>query len=175
MTYRPFRSLGRFLLAACAVSLGVASLGAQTPAATAPVSGLNPSRVDIFMGYSYFGAHGRVQPSGIPYSSINLGAIGSGAYYFNNYFGGEFIYSNHPDGVNDGMSGASVGVIARLPMENFTLFAHGLVGASRPKQRGPRDARARALPMGSGADRRRRYGLRPSVRRQPIQPPSVPG
>jgi hypothetical protein len=83
------------------------------------------------MGYSYFGAHGRVQPSGIPYSSINLGAIGSGAYYFNNYFGGEFIYSNHPDGVNDGMSGASVGVIARLPMENFTLFAHGLVGASR--------------------------------------------
>ena len=131
MTYRPFRSLGRFLLAACAVSLGVASVGAQTPAPTAPASGINPSRVDIFMGYSYLGAHGRVQPSGIPYSSINLGAIGSGAYYFNNYFGGEFIYSNHPDGVNDGMSGASVGVIARLPMENFTLFAHGLVGASR--------------------------------------------
>jgi hypothetical protein len=131
MTDRPFRSLGRILLAACAVSLGVASLGAQTPAPAAPLSGINPSRVDIFMGYSYFGAHGRVQPSGIPYSSINLGAIGSGAYYFNNYFGGEFIYSNHPDGVNDGMSGASVGPIARLPMENFTLFAHGLVGASR--------------------------------------------
>ncbi len=131
MTDRPFRSLGRFLLAACAVSLGVVSLGAQPPAPSAPLSGINPSRVDIFMGYSYFGAHGRVQPSGIPYSSINLGAIGSGAYYFNNYFGGEVIYSNHPDGVNDGMSGASVGPIARLPMENFTLFAHGLVGVSR--------------------------------------------
>ena len=131
MTYHPFRSLGRFLLAACAVSLGAASLGAQTPAPTAPASGPNPSRVDVFMGYSYFGAHGRVQPVGLPYSSINEGAIGSGAYFFNKYFGGEFIYSNHPSGVNDGFSGASVGPIARMPMENFTLFAHGLVGGTR--------------------------------------------
>src|SRR5580704_12737774 len=86
MTYRPFRSLGRFLLAACAVSFGVATLGAQTPAAPAPAApGSNPSRVDIFTGFSYFGAHGRVQPAAIPYSSINEGAIGSGAYYFNRY------------------------------------------------------------------------------------------
>jgi len=131
MTYRPFRSLGRFLLAACAVSLGVANMGAQTPAPTPAAPGSNPSRFDVFLGYSYFGAHGRVNPVGLPYSSINLGAIGSGAYYFNRYFGGEFIYSNHPDGTNDGFSGASVGPIVRLPMENFTLFAHGLVGGGR--------------------------------------------
>jgi hypothetical protein len=134
MTYRPFRSLGRFLLAACAVSLGAASLGAQTPAPTAPApmaSGSNPSRVDIFTGYSYFGAHGRLMPAGLPYSSINEGAIGSMAYFFNKYFGGEIIYTNHPSGVNDGFSGASGGVIGRLPMENFTLFAHGLVGGAR--------------------------------------------
>ncbi len=56
---------------------------------------------------------------------INLGAIGSGAYYFKEYFGGEVIYVNHPDGANDGMSSISAGPIARLPMENFTLFAHG--------------------------------------------------
>ena len=131
MVYRPLRSLGRFVLAACAVSLGAASLGAQTPATPAPVMGSNPSRFDVFMGYSYFGAHGQVKPTGINYSSINLGAIGSGAYYFNRYFGGEFIYSNHPSGVNDGFSGASAGPIFRLPMENFTLFAHGLVGGTR--------------------------------------------
>lgn len=131
MTDRPFRSLGRFLLAACAVSLGTASLGAQSPGTTPPVMGQNPSRVDVFLGYSYFGAHGRVKPAGLPYSSIDLGAIGSGAYYFNKYFGGEFIYSNHPDGVNDGFSGGSLGPIIRLPMENFTLFAHGLVGGGR--------------------------------------------
>ena len=131
MTDRPFRSLSRFLLAACAVSFGVATLGAQTPAPTPAAPGSNPSRFDVFLGYSYFGAHGRVNPVGLPYSSINEGAIGSGAYYFNKYFGGEFIYSNHPDGVNDGFSGASIGPIVRLPMENFTLFAHGLVGGGR--------------------------------------------
>jgi outer membrane protein OmpA-like peptidoglycan-associated protein len=133
MTYRPFRSLGRFMLAACAVSFGALSLGAQTPAPTpaAPAAGPNPSKADVFLGYSYFGAHGRLKPAGIPYSSIDEGAIGSVAYYFNRYFGGEFIYSNHPDGVNDGFSGASLGPIVRLPMENFTLFAHGLAGGGR--------------------------------------------
>jgi hypothetical protein len=83
------------------------------------------------MGYSYFGAHGRLMPAGIPYSSINEGAIGSGAYYFNKYYGGEIIYTNHPSGTNDGFSGISGGLIARLPMENFTMFGHGLVGAGR--------------------------------------------
>jgi hypothetical protein len=131
MTDRPFRSLGRFLLAACAVSLGATSLGAQTPAATPPASGSNPSRVDIFTGYSYFGAHGRLQPFGLPYSSINEGAIGSGAIYFNKYFGFEFVYANHPSGVNDGVSSASAGPIFRMPMDNFTLFAHGLAGSER--------------------------------------------
>ena len=131
MTYHPFRSLGRIVLAACAVSLGVASLGAQTPAPTAPAAGSNPSRVDIFTGYSYFGAHGRIQPQGIPYSSINLGAIGSGAYYFNKYVGGEVVYANHPSGVNDGVSSISGGPIARMPMDHFTLFAHFLVGSER--------------------------------------------
>src|SRR3954471_7899698 len=132
MTYRPFRSFGRMTLAVCAVSLGILSMGAQTPATSAPaMAGPNPSKADVFLGYSYFGAHGLLKPAGIPYSSIDLGAIGSVAYYFNRYFGGEFIYSNHPDGKNDGFSGASVGPIVRLPMDNFTVFAHGLVGGGR--------------------------------------------
>ena len=59
MSYRPFRSIGRLLLAACAVSFGVASLSAQTTRSDAPSAGNNPSRMDIFMGYSYFGAHGQ--------------------------------------------------------------------------------------------------------------------
>jgi hypothetical protein len=83
MTYRQFRSLGRFMLAACAVSLGAVSLGAQTPASTTPATnagGPNPSKADVFLGYSYFGAHGRLKPAGIPYSSIDEGAIGSVAY-----------------------------------------------------------------------------------------------
>jgi hypothetical protein len=129
MVYRPFRSIGRFGLAACAVSLGVASLSAQS-APTAPM-GPNPSRVDVFLGYSYFGAHGEVKPAYLPYSSINEGAVGSVAYYFNKYVGGEIEGFNHPDGVNDGLSSYSGGLIVRAPMQNFTIFAHGLAGGAR--------------------------------------------
>ena len=140
MVYRPFRSLGRFGLAACAVGLGVASLSAQTsPSTPAPV-GPNPSRVDIFTGYSYFGAHGDVKPAGIQYSSINLGAIGSGAYYFNKFVGAEVNFVAHPDGKNDGLFSSSAGLIVRAPMDHYTLFAHGLVGAAKlggPNSEGP--------------------------------------
>jgi outer membrane protein OmpA-like peptidoglycan-associated protein len=130
MVYSPKRKLGRFVLAACAVSLGVASLGAQTPSTAAP-TGVNPSRFDVFTGYSYFGAHGQLKPLGVNYNSIDLGAIGSGAYYFNKWFGGELIFSAHPDGKNDGLYAITAGPIFRAPMQNFTLFAHGAAGAAR--------------------------------------------
>src|SRR5271170_8262864 len=127
MVYRSFRNLSRLMLAACAVGLGAGSLNAQTSSAGAPL-GVNPSRVDVFLGYSYFGAHGQVKPAGIAYSSINEGGLGSVAYYMNKYVGGEFIAAIHPDGNNDGFYSYSAGPIFRAPMQNFTLFAHGLVG-----------------------------------------------
>ena len=127
MVYRPLNIFSRFLLAACAVGLGVGSLNAQTSSTAAP-GGINPSRVDVFLGYSYFGAHGQLKPQGISYSSINEGAMASMAYYMNKYVGGEFVASIHPDGKNDGFYSYSAGPIFRAPMQNFTLFAHGLVG-----------------------------------------------
>ncbi len=146
MSYRPFRKFGRFLPAACAVSLGAASLGAASssaqtaPSTSAPAApsttaaaynGPNPSRIDIFAGYSYFGAHGAVKPYGINYSSVDEGAVLSGAYYFNKYFGGEIEGFANPDGNNDGLYSGSAGPIVRAPLQNFTLFAHGLVGGVR--------------------------------------------
>ena len=140
MVYRPFRSIGRFGLAACAVSLGVASLSAQSAPSTPAPLGPNPSRIDVFTGYSYFGAHGQVKPANIQYSSINYGAAGSVAYYFNKYVGAEVSLFAHPDGNNDGLYSAQGGLIVRAPMQNFTLFAHGLAGAARlggPNSEGP--------------------------------------
>ncbi len=139
MDHRPNHRLGRFVLAACAVSLGAASLGAQTtPSTSAPggptpsaPTGPNPSRIDIFTGYSYFGAHGQVKPAGINYSSIDYGAIGSVAFYFNKYVGGEFVGTAHPDGKNDGLYTGNAGPIFRAPMDNFTVFAHALGGGAR--------------------------------------------
>jgi hypothetical protein len=139
MSYRPFRSIGRCLLAASAVSFGAVSLSAQTPSTTAPMMGPNPSRVDVFLGYSYFGAHGVVKPAGTRYSSVDEGAIGSGAYYFNKYVGAEIIGIANPDGQNDGLMAGYGGMIFRAPMQNFTLFAHGAAGGVRlggPNQTG---------------------------------------
>ncbi len=128
MVYRPLQSFGRFVLAACAVSLGAASLGAQTtPSTTAPV-GPNLSRVDVFLGYSYYGAHGMVKPAGIAYSSVDYGGTLSGAYYFNKYFGMEVALVAHPDGRNDQLYTGSAGPIFRAHMQNYTLFAHANAG-----------------------------------------------
>jgi hypothetical protein len=136
MSYRPFRSIGRCLLAASAVSFGIVSLSAQTAPSTTAPSGPNPSRIDIFVGYSYFGAHGEVKPFDLPYSSINVGEAASAAYYFNKYVGGEAVLISHHgtgDGgqANDGFDSISFGPVFRAPMQNFTLFAHGLVGLGR--------------------------------------------
>ncbi len=138
MVYRSKQIIGRFLLAACTVSLGISGLSAQT--APSKSSESNPSRVDIFTGFSYFGAHGQLKPAGISYSSINVGAIGSGAYYFSKYFGLEANFVAHPDGKNDGLYTSSAGPIFRAPMEGFTVFAHGLVGGGKlggPNSEGP--------------------------------------
>ncbi|MFC6644703.1 hypothetical protein ACFQBQ_03670 [Granulicella cerasi] len=127
MSQRRFRNIGRYALAACAVSLGSASLIAQTAAP----SGTNPSRADVFLGYSYMGNHGVVKPSNIRFSSVDVGAIGSGAYYFNKYAGLEVVAVANPDGQNDGFYSGYAGPIFRAPMQNFTLFAHGLAGGIR--------------------------------------------
>ena len=124
MSYRPFRNIGRLLVAACAVSFGVASISAQSTLPNAP----NPSRVDIFAGYSYYGLHSSIKPSGEQFGSADEGAMGSGAYYVNRYFGGELAMIANPNGNDDGFYGYYAGPIVRLPMQNYTLFAHGLAG-----------------------------------------------
>jgi hypothetical protein len=72
-----------------------------------------------------------LKPQGTRYSSIDVGAIGSAAYYFNRYLGAQLEIAAHPNGQNDGLYTGMVGPIVRLPMQNYTLFAHGLAGAGK--------------------------------------------
>ena len=112
------------------------------------------------------------------YSSINLGAIGSAAYYFNDYLGAAAVYTDHPSGANDGASGISGGPIFACQRKNFTLFAHTLFGTERlggPNSDPPATFEARTLQMGTWDDGRRRRGLRHAVLRQPLQPSSRGG
>jgi hypothetical protein len=112
----------------------------------------SPSRWDIFAGYSYLGPHGTVETSApslnggvitpVSYEAINLGAIVSGAYYFNKYVGAQAESSVHEwggprnccttgqHGNNDGFTFAQVGLIFRFPGDEVTPFVHGLVGGA---------------------------------------------
>jgi len=119
---RPFRSLS-LLAAVC--FLIVVSSSAQTAPASPPLS-----KFDLALDYSFFGAHGNLVPAYIPYTSINNGAIASGAYYFSKYAGIEGEFAAHPNGINDGLYTAQGGVIFRYPLQEFTLFGHGLAGAA---------------------------------------------
>ena len=109
----------------------------------------SPSKFDIFAGYSYIAPKGTVQVpqasgSTVPYSydAVNVGAIASGAYYFNRFVGvqGELAEHEWGQGVpgsnvgtkgnDDGFATFSGGMIFRFPQENITPFVHALVGAS---------------------------------------------
>ena len=143
-------SLSRILLVGCAVGLGATSLPAQdssatppaTPAAPAPVAPKQApvSRVDVFTGYSYFSPHGTVTtdsgvtgaPYPVAYGSVDEGAIGSVAFFFNRYVGGVVEYADHTLGKNDGFNDLTAGVIFRYPSAlGVTPFAHGMAGAAR--------------------------------------------
>ncbi|MDQ2733189.1 MAG: hypothetical protein M3Y56_16185, partial [Armatimonadota bacterium] len=97
--------------------------------AAKPAMGVNPSRIDIFLGYSYLSPHGYIQ--GQRYRDVNIGAIGSGAFYFNKYMGGEVTVASHPDGPGDGFTTFSAGPIVRFPTDSITPFVHAAVGAVR--------------------------------------------
>ena len=132
-----FKNLSRTLALAAIATASVAVLAQSAPAAKGAQSG-EPyaSRWDFLAGYSYLSPHGTVNtPTATPtvtvpltYSSINLGAIGSAAYYFNRYLGGQFEFADHPDGPGDSAQTASGGLILRYPTGNITPFIHGLAG-----------------------------------------------
>lgn len=169
MHSRPLSSLSRILFVACAVGLGTSSLfGQDSPSATknTPAKSASAdsqaSRWDIFAGYSYLAPHGTVRVPGagvngadllVKPSSVDLGAIGSGTYYFNRYVGGQIEVGAHPDGKNDGFYTFSAGPVFRYPTAEVTPFVHALAGAVRgggpyhqPYQWGP------ALTVGGGMD-----------------------
>ncbi len=151
MYSRVTKSLSRFVALSIVALLPVA-LGAQDaakPAAKA-AAGDSSSKWDIFAGYSYLAPKGTVdvpQSNGkvVPfsYSSVNLGGLGSVAYFFNRYVGaqGEFGLhewgkerpeTNNPgtEGNNDGFTTLSGGLILRYPTSELTPFVHALVGAA---------------------------------------------
>ena len=133
MECKKFRMYGRLLTTVCAVGLTTSSLMAQSAPASkqsAASTEINPiSRVDLFAGYSFLAPHGSI--NGNAYSKATAGAIGSGAYYFTKFLGGEVGGDSHPDGAGDGFTTLDVGPILRYPLARATPFVHVLGGVSR--------------------------------------------
>ena len=141
MNFRITKSV--VLAVAAAAMLSAGAFAQDKPAAKAPAED-SPSRWDIFAGYSYLAPHDTVQVlltdgttiEPVAYKSVNLGAIGSGAYYFNKYIGAQVEVGIHEyNGSfggqdNDGFTTASAGLIFRYPTHDITPFAHALVGGA---------------------------------------------
>ena len=170
MHARVFNSLSRVLALVCAVSMPIALAAQSAPAAKGASEG-SPSRWDFFAGYSYLAPHGTVVTPIVggtktaSYDAVNVGAIISGAYYFNRNVGVQAEFAEHEygnsvagsnigtEGNDDGFITGAGGIIFRFPTGNITPFIHGLVGAAdidgpfhNPMQWGP------ALTAGGGMD-----------------------
>jgi hypothetical protein len=128
-------------------SLLPASLAAQAVPSAAGTTNSNPSRWDIFIGYSYLYPKGTVnlinpnnQPVTASYDPVNLGGVSSFAYFFNRNVGLQGEVGVHEFGTqtststplgsqgnDDGFTTVGGGLIARFPMRKITPFIHGLV------------------------------------------------
>jgi hypothetical protein len=142
--------VGRILaVVSVGIMLPIAMLGQAAPAAHG-VSNDLPSRWDIFAGYSYLAPKGTVtttNPNGqtvsASYDAVNVGGIGSGAYFFNRFVGVQAEFGIHEWGTqvspssnigshgnDDGFITIAGGLVLRFPDENITPFVHALVGGA---------------------------------------------
>ena len=172
MSARFMRSASRALALALVASIPIA-LSAQTGGKSA--SDDNPSRWDIFTGYSYLAPKGTVTVATpghtANYDAVNVGGLFSGAYFFNRNIGVQAEFGVHEWGASSGLPvgtpGSNIGthgnddgfltiaggLIARFPQGNITPFLHGLVGTARvegPFFQGPKWGPA--LTAGGGMD-----------------------
>ena len=183
MFTRQLKSVSQLLALACMVSIPLALCAQDASKPVAKYHAGDPaSKWDIFAGYSYLQPNTTVtypnpayylDDSDYPTASasadnINLGAILSGAYFFNRYVGVQLEGAYHNYDSNDSFVTGAGGVIVRDPMGRFTPFAHVLVGGARVHGNGtyveyftPGTWAGR---LGGGGslrrDRRRRRGLR---------------
>jgi len=160
------------VLAFVSVLMAPAVLAAQASPSAHGTTNSNPSRWDIFIGYSYLAPKGSVStlaPGGAPvtqsYDAVNLGGVASGAYFFNRFVGLQAEVGVHEwgdqvagsnigsDGNDDAFTTVGGGMVFRFPSEHLTPFVHALVEGAlvggpyyEPNKWGP------GLTVGGGMD-----------------------
>ena len=156
MKFRVLKSMSWTLALAIVALMPVALAGQTTAKVSNKADTTSPSRWDIFLGYSYIAPYGTVEQSvqsstiTDKYIPVNVGAIGSVSYYFNNHFGLQIEGDAHPQTIQNCITyatgplmgqcnyaltpvansfyGASIGPIWRWRHGRFTPFVHALIG-----------------------------------------------
>ena len=150
-----FTRLALTLASAVLMPLAMVAQDAAKPATPAS-SADNPSKWDIFLGYSYLAPKGQISPTDNA-RSITDGGIISVARYFNNYVGVQVEGDIHNDRrettkVSDDFNGLSGGLIFRFPAGDITPFVHALVGIDRAGSYYHGDEWGPILTAGGGID-----------------------
>jgi hypothetical protein len=134
------------LLALVSLSLLPVALAGQAGPSAHGTTNSNPSRWDVFLGYSYLAPKGTVntlnpnnQPVTGSYDAVNLGGVGSFTYFFNRNIGFQGEVGVHEwgdqdskatpigsEGNDDGFTTVGGGLVARFPSDHVTPFVHGL-------------------------------------------------
>jgi len=131
--------LGRVLLAVfLAVSI---SAMAQTSDET------QPSKVDVFAGYSYLSPNGAINGN----KGITSGFTVASSYWFNKYFGGVVETGTHLGDINT-FNTLTVGPTFRIPLEGLTPFGLATFGMNREAPAGINSSTGFGFVGGGGFD-----------------------
>jgi hypothetical protein len=121
------------VLIAASIAIALVTHSGATAAAQAPATAgtppPNPSRVDLFAGYSYLHPVNS-DINNINYQPINPGAVGSVTGYFTNHFGIQ-AEGGGGSGSNACVYTAQGGVVYRMNFNRFVPFAHALAGGAK--------------------------------------------
>jgi hypothetical protein len=151
MYARLLKIVSLVLVLGSAVTIPTAVLAQATASAQGPPAASYASKWDIFAGFSYLGPRGDVVTPLVngetvtgSYDGVNLGGIGSVAYFFNRYVGlqgevaihewgvqdSDALITDGSEGDDDGFTTVSGGLILRYPTYHVTPFAHALFGGA---------------------------------------------
>ena len=127
------------VLFAAGMSSGTMLAYAQTGTGSASADVVRPSKIDAFLGYSYFATSSALQPSGVPFDPIAAGGSASITYYLTRHLGVETLFGAHEGGFNsltqqiypnDSVFFLTAGPTYRQRVNNrWVVFGHVLLGA----------------------------------------------
>ena len=138
----------RILLAVVAASVGVAAQQSAPPSPASTSSDENqPSRVDVFAGYSYLNPNGAINGNkGIP-----KGFTIAATYWANKYLGGVVETGNSFGDINT-FNTLTAGPTFRIPLEGLTPFGLATFGINRESPTGFQSSTGFGFTGGGGFD-----------------------